>query len=776
MSLPPELRVLCFQLSNTPTSDLPRLTPTLLRYVSRCQAALSVPAGNISKGENPASSVQVQVHKLKTQLSTLLNGKSPEGRFTAVVLIKAVVEAGGWEILRGSESWVRGLLSVLGKPDSAATKELCIIALTKIYCMTHPYQTLVREITTPTLPAFVTACLGLLVSKSKVQDISMSTVDMVFRSFATLLPRHTTVFRPFVSQIRSAAKPYIASTLCDRLFIPSSLSKIARRLIVLLHQTVAKNAGGEDWAKAVLNLMKEIHVTADLIFRAVVEDWESAVGYIGEPIDVNVGLSGGARTLDDLPQWIGINAGVERMIGLLQLLNEYLSTETSLPVSIPLGVILDVITRTLSIAIPSPSQSSTGRESVRLHPAIDRDERDELWSGMPQIYVAALEVVGTMAKRLQDAFMPMAQGLLDQLAWVFPYGKHDSDFRRHTYCLIRMLLPHTGRSLGKASSSKLAIIIRSCCNDLIPVHTRSVKSGADVEAAKKSNGSAPNTNQNADLFLQNATGVLPEVIMSETDLNFAAKDLLPLFLSQFPQQYLDISLRSLIDRTAILSHNKAAMLAGILNPFVGKNGKSLTSILPHLTRDFPCDDTTEILLRPRLPLLPPLAGAHLFSEEGSALEDEDEEMELDSFQQESVQAHHGNGFDARQLPQDDASAQDTIPNYPRLGMLMDSDMMISASIGDLRTKTSNFEERKNEAQPGVQLIHSPVPFSTARSTEERKNEARPDVQLTHSPVPFSTARSTEGTLTEEKMDDASDSDDESVHLTMQLDTDSESED
>jgi pre-rRNA-processing protein RIX1 len=114
MSLPPELRVLCFQLSNTPTSDLPRLTPTLLRHVLRCHAALSSPAGNVSKAEAAGSSVQVQVHKLKTQLSTLLNGKSPEGRFTAVILIKAVVEVGGWEILRGSESWVRGLLSILG--------------------------------------------------------------------------------------------------------------------------------------------------------------------------------------------------------------------------------------------------------------------------------------------------------------------------------------------------------------------------------------------------------------------------------------------------------------------------------------------------------------------------------------------------------------------------------------------------------------------------------------------------------------------------------------
>jgi pre-rRNA-processing protein RIX1 len=112
MSLPPELRVLCFQLSSVPAADLPRLTPTLLRHVLCCQVPLSSPAGNAAKADASASSVLV--HKLKTQLTTLLNGKSSEGRFAAVVLIKAVVDVGGWEVLRGSEPWVRGLLSVLG--------------------------------------------------------------------------------------------------------------------------------------------------------------------------------------------------------------------------------------------------------------------------------------------------------------------------------------------------------------------------------------------------------------------------------------------------------------------------------------------------------------------------------------------------------------------------------------------------------------------------------------------------------------------------------------
>lgn len=114
MSLPPDLRVLCFQLSATAADDLPRLVPTLLHRISRCQLPLSSPVGSSAGAD--ASTTSSLVHKLKTQLSTLLKGQSPEGRFAAVALVKAVVEEGGLEVLQSPElknSWIPGLLSVL---------------------------------------------------------------------------------------------------------------------------------------------------------------------------------------------------------------------------------------------------------------------------------------------------------------------------------------------------------------------------------------------------------------------------------------------------------------------------------------------------------------------------------------------------------------------------------------------------------------------------------------------------------------------------------------
>lgn len=111
MSLPAELRVLCQQLSSTSNARLPQITPILLRNVLRCQGPLSSGTSLATKSDSSESSVLV--YKLKTQISTFLQGKSVEVRYTAAALIKAVVDVGGWEVLREADSWVRGLLMIL---------------------------------------------------------------------------------------------------------------------------------------------------------------------------------------------------------------------------------------------------------------------------------------------------------------------------------------------------------------------------------------------------------------------------------------------------------------------------------------------------------------------------------------------------------------------------------------------------------------------------------------------------------------------------------------
>ncbi len=757
MSLPPELRVLCFQLSSTPVVDLPRLTPTLSRHVLRCQIPLSSPSGNAAKTDAPASSVLV--HKLKTQLSTLLNGKSSEGRFTAVVLIKAVVEVGGWEILRGAESWVRGLLSILGvrkcqpdsseieltakqKPESSAVKELVIIALTKIYCMTHPYQTLVREITTPTLPAFITSCLNLISSKSssKTVDVPSSLREAIFRSFSMLLSRHTTIYRPFISQIRFATRPFLAPTISDDLFVPQSLKESSQRLVVLLHQTAPKNASGDEWGKAVRDLVQAVHETADHVFRAVIEDWESTASYISKAVDVNQPLNGGGKAAEDLPPWTGIHAGVERIVGMLEILAEYFRSETSTPVAISLGSIVDMVTRMLSIAVPSsPAESSNGHGAARLHPAIDRDERDGLWSGLPQIYVAALQLINTIAERMEQIFLPISQSCLDQLAWVFPFGRHSPTVRLTAYNLAAKILICIGQGFEKSQVGKLSGIIRSCCRDLHSIDSNFNNFGTAESAAKKRKAQLEASNHNEHTFLSTAIAMPMREILGETELVTAAGELLPLLLSHIPQGFLDISLRSLIERTAILTHNKGAMLASILNPFIGKNGKAVASILPHLTREFGDDDVVEILLRPRMPLLPS-KNTQLFAEEGVKEDSEDEEMDV----YREPDCRQGDMSPAAPFPPSTAA----VAAHPGLGPF-----------------ANNPDAEGPQPEPAVFGSNGPHDSSFSITTSLPKTLG--------APVKDHSSLQNQADVDMDQNDESSG--DESVHLTMQLDTDSESD-
>lgn len=127
MSLPPELQVLCRRLASTDAADLPPLCPSLVGHIQRCEDVLSLPVDQKPKDGAPGHSVLV--HKLKTQITTLLkNGRSQPGRFAAAILIKAVVEVGGYECLRTSEPWVRGLLTIVqvSYGNSVHTFILCL--------------------------------------------------------------------------------------------------------------------------------------------------------------------------------------------------------------------------------------------------------------------------------------------------------------------------------------------------------------------------------------------------------------------------------------------------------------------------------------------------------------------------------------------------------------------------------------------------------------------------------------------------------------------------
>lgn len=118
--LPPELRLLTGHLTTLAPAQLLPLLPALTSHALRCREILLRPveqkppgyaaAASSSAGTTTAAEAANLVLRLRSSIASLLNGRAPEGRLVGAALAKTVLDVGGLEALKGTESWVRGLL------------------------------------------------------------------------------------------------------------------------------------------------------------------------------------------------------------------------------------------------------------------------------------------------------------------------------------------------------------------------------------------------------------------------------------------------------------------------------------------------------------------------------------------------------------------------------------------------------------------------------------------------------------------------------------------
>lgn len=112
------LRVVTWRISNTPTKQLPHVAPILAASIAECKKAFHTPQNENQSRSGSESAILL--HKLKTQLSALLQDKQPQARYAAVVFIKAAVQVGGSNVLQGAAPWVRNLIGIMRVSDSSA--------------------------------------------------------------------------------------------------------------------------------------------------------------------------------------------------------------------------------------------------------------------------------------------------------------------------------------------------------------------------------------------------------------------------------------------------------------------------------------------------------------------------------------------------------------------------------------------------------------------------------------------------------------------------------
>ncbi|KAI1928276.1 hypothetical protein LOZ65_002052 [Ophidiomyces ophidiicola] len=630
------LRAATLRLTTTPVEELPQIAAYLASALGESSALLSAPENQ--KRAAGASDATLLVTKLKARITSLLQDKTAEGRWTAVILVKATVEAGQWEVLRGCEPWVRALLTILGvcskwkpggsssivvlfrqsadsglhmqKPDPVSMKKLSLITLTRIFQLTQQYPTLIREITTPALPAFLAACLNLISVKStpdgrRTLKKSNSLLIPVFESFSELIPRHPTIFRPFSAQIHSLLLPLIGS-IGSSTFVPEPYVPLAQKLFVALHHCAPKNSSGEQWLIAFRSTIRSIHRTGDHLFRSVKEQWEST--------DAELRLSSNSRSHsqplgDDGPDplelggWNGMQEGAGRVVSLVRLLSQFFTLCTHSSVAIPIGAVLDLTARLSSLSVPI---SETETEFHLANREIGRDERETLFTELPKIYASTLHLIRTVVETLGVSSASVARHCLDQALRIFETSNKNKTVRKAAYRCVNVIIDAIGHTFTKNELSTVAQVIQLACKDLLPLHqTRSIDSKEIRPNTKNTQISI-----NADVFLgatSNSNALRLQPLSLRGVQHAAAQMLISVFTCVSPD-LIPLSLRTELDQTAILGGHSKLMMASVLNPIppIG-NKRGHASIVPFLARCSPCQLDVEGLLRPRMPVI--LTGA-----------------------------------------------------------------------------------------------------------------------------------------------------------------------
>ena len=788
------LRTVLQRLSSTPLWQVPQVTPILAGTIAESGSLLSTPRTKLRSEDT------VLVHKLKTRISALLQDKDPRARWAAVVFVKAIIEAGGYETLQGAAPWVGSIITILGKPDPVSTKKLCVITLTRIMLLTQGHQSLMREVTNPHIPAFITACLSCLTG---VSDANLASV--ILQALGELLPYHPSSFRPFVVQIKMCVLPLIAATPANtgrepsqaKIIMDENVADNSRRLFILLCYSAPKKTESEAWAGLLRHVVDALHATADRVFRSLVEDRDSS---FSSPQHMTQSASEKVRSAQadvlGLPGWTGIDAGIERLEGLLKILKAFFCTATRFTVASPVGLVIGILNRVLSLIVPANVSQTSGH----INQDFGRDERDSLLLALPKIHALSLGILSSVTGRLGVSGISFYASTLQHLR-VVNVDDADVAVRMAVYKYLEQVLNLFGLSTPLRFKATLSECVRHCCKDLLQ---QLRTNHSDPTDHQRSSNEMLYTNGNIDSrpFSLNRQPPLQEA-------QLGAEKLLPLLISHLPNDYLANSARIQIDQTAVLTHNEETMLVSTLYaPERDKESTAAASILPFLARASPISKSTEALIRPRMPtvqITSSCMGLHF-----------DHGTESDIQEGNYAQLHSGNGTTEQHTAVERGSfVEDSMPSEKQPPALSfesaSADLAAPAANNTQKTEISvvevpetqpmtvtGFSKRAHDTTftdvTSMQSSHDAVdktgdkegePVNKKQRTEDLNattidglqdnDQEQQSIKMTEAPpaelsIPVGAAKPMPSGGTD------SDSDDSSIHIDPTLDTDEEDED
>lgn len=629
------LRAVVNRLNSSPVEELPYIVGYLATSLTSCKALFQNTATKNDHG--------VLLHKLKTRVSSLLQDRSSEGRLAGIVVVKALVEAAHATILPDSGSWVRALISSLSKPDPPEIKKLAILTITRIHVLTIENPQLVREITTPTLPAFISATLNVIRPSKSTRDgqtiqALSPLLETVLLSWGTLIQHFSSTIRPNSNSFRSICLNLVSDEAC-----PRSVQEAAHGLLAKLHFCAPKNNSATEWSQCCSQIIGAAHDTADLVLRAVIEDWTSVTSRSSKVTKKRMMASvPSTDSLDiaGLEPWSGVSQGCSRISTHLHLLQNFLTTAHNTGVGIPFGMLFDLTTRLSTITVP------TAKYTPRSNSEITRDEREELWLSLPRIHTSILQLYEAMALVFGRVLYPLCNIILAQTWDIFEAEYEHHVIRTATYQLITSMLESRLVQFSRSDSPNVKLLVKHLCDDLRPSGQASKSNG--ISGSSQSNLGGP---QPLELVPSKKRHVSTSWHGAEPFSSAYA--LLPVMLSQANIHDLDgsSSIRAELDTVAILLNHHEAILASVLYPPGSKvDGRrnrpkvATPSVIPFLARS--ADESSsapigvaeklgyEALMRPRMPILESRTNAtvHAFSPVAEIAEDPEDVMQIEDIQ------------------------------------------------------------------------------------------------------------------------------------------------
>ena len=254
-------------------------------------------------------------------------------------LAQAVVEAGGHEKLSRGKHWVSGLLTNLRKPDPSSSRAIYVLTLTRLFMLTWPFPSLVREITTPNLPHLIKTCLN-NISSNTTNDKDRRTI---LECFLKLIPHHPTVFRAHASDLQqitgtilglseeSKPSPELAT-------IPEASRLVAIQLRTALHGCAPKQGSTASWEEGINSQISTCHKLADTVFASVATDSGSNASQRVKPTEYS--------------------SAVDQLELSMNIVASYILSESPAPVTLPVKTLHELGSRILTVVVSASYRRS----------------------------------------------------------------------------------------------------------------------------------------------------------------------------------------------------------------------------------------------------------------------------------------------------------------------------------------------------------------------------------------------------------------------------------